>query len=188
MSDVERGNNSRDAYLKIGFVVMSFVVAALFLFIALTVRPTHGPTKPGSLSSILAGTRPTYSYTCCNASVMNTIYHPGSVISAHWTRSIVPSSQAPASSIELSLSLSGPYRTVNLLKTDSARAHPLLGQTNERAVRIVVLDTAADSPVSILRIPQDAGTGYYNLTTTTASKNLTVGGSGIIRVEAPHGQ
>lgn len=185
MSDVEKGNHRRDAYLRLGFVVMSFVVAGLFLFIALTVRPTHTSNKPGSLSSVLEGAHPKYSYTCCSAKVMNTIYHPGSVITVHWIRSVVTPSQAPAATIKLSLSLSGPYRTVNLLKTDSIGAHPRLGRTNSSARRIAVLDTVIDSPISILRIPADAGSGYYNLTTTTGTKNLTVSGSGIIRVEAP---
>jgi hypothetical protein len=164
---------------------MSFVVAGLFLFIALTVRPSHGPSKPGSLSSILAGTHTEYSYTCCNASVMNTIYHPGSVITIHWIRTVGTSSSAPVTSVALSLSLTGPFRTVNLLKTESVGAHARLGRTNAHAHRIVLLDTAADNPISILRIPSDAGTGYYNLTTSTATKSLSESGSGIIRVETP---
>jgi hypothetical protein len=185
MSDADKNNGNRDVNLRLGFVIMSVVVAGLFLFLAFTARPTHPSTKPGSLSSVLEGAHPRYSYTCCGAKVMNTIYHPGSVITVHWIRSTVTPTQAPASSIGLSLSLSGPYRTVNLLKTDSVGAHPRLGRTNARAKRIVVLDTAADNLVSILRIPADAGTGYYNLTTTTGTKDLTVSGSGIIRVEAP---
>lgn len=183
MSDGDRHINERNAYLKVGFVVMSFVVAALFLFIALTVRTTHGPTKPGSLGSILAVTHAQYSYTCCGASVMDTIYHPGSVITVHWVRSVATPTQAPASTIELSVSLSGPYRTVNLLKSDSVGAHPRLGLTNAHARRISVLDTDVASPISVLRIPADAGSGYYNLTMTTGTKGLTESGAGVIRIE-----
>lgn len=177
-------SDKRGANMRLGFVIMSFVVAGLFLFLALTSRPTHTATKPGSLSSVLYGTHPTYSFTCCDASVMNARYHPGSVITAHWTRSVVSPTHTHAESITLSLTLSGPYRTVALLKEDLARAHPRLGRTNASAQRIVVRDTAADSPVSTLRIPADAGPGYYSLTVTTGSKNLTESGSGIIRVES----
>jgi hypothetical protein len=47
------------------------------------------------------------------------------------------------------------------------------------------MDTAVASPVSILQIPADAGAGFYNLTITTRTKNLTEGGAGIIRVAPP---
>jgi hypothetical protein len=187
MNSTVAGTGNRDTNLRLGFVIMSVVMAGLFLFIALTVRPTHSSPKPGSLSSILQGSGPAYSYTCCSASVMNTIYHPGSVITVHWIRSTTTSNQAPPATIKLSLRLSGPYRTVNLLKTDSLGAHPRLGRTNSSARDIDVLNTAADHPISILRIPADAGTGYYNLTMTTGSNSLTVSGSGVIRVEAPSG-
>lgn len=183
MNNSEKGNGSRDAYLRIGFVVMSVVVAGLFLLIAFTGRPTHSSPEPGSLPSILEGTHPTYTYSCCRGSAMNAIYHPGSVITVRWIRSASTPTQSPVTSITFSMSLSGPYRTVSLLKHDSIGAHPRLGRTNARAKRIIVFDAVAGSPVSILRIPADAGPGYYNLTTAMGSKNLTESGSGIIRVE-----
>jgi hypothetical protein len=114
---------------------------------------------------------------------MNAVYHPGSVITVRWIRSASTPTQSPVTSITFSMSLSGPYRTVSLLKHDSIGAHPRLGRTNARAKRIIVFDAVAGSPVSILRIPADAGPGYYNLTTAMGSKNLTESGSGIIRVE-----
>jgi hypothetical protein len=184
MSESNSGKDSQVSNSRRFFVVVTLVLAGLLLF-ALVVRPTHASTNPNSSNVKSSPSQPAYSYTCCSGSVMNAIYHPGSVITIHWIRKFVAPTQVPATSINLSLSLSGPYRTVASLKTDSIGAHPRRGRTKASAKRIVVLDTAFDSPVSILRVPNDARSGYYNLTTTIGTKSLTVSGSGVIRIEAP---
>ena len=167
-----------------GLVVIALVLAGLFV-IVLIVRPAHPLANPGSSSSALNGLPFSYSYTCCTGSLLNTVYHPGDIIAVHWIRSTGTPTRVRAASITLSTGLSGPYRTVTLLKTDSVGAHPQLGGTNVSAVPIRVMDTTIASPVSILRIPADAEAGYYNLTTSVGTKNLTVGGAGILRVALP---
>jgi len=164
--------------------VIALVLAGLFL-IVLIVRPAHPLASPDSSGSTLNGPPFAYSYTCCTESLVNTVYHPGDTIVVRWIRSAGIPTRVRATSITLSTGLSGPYRTVTLLKTDSVGAHPQLGGTNVSAVPIRVMDRTIASPVSILRIPADAGAGYYNLTTTVGTKNLTIGGAGIIRVALP---
>jgi hypothetical protein len=164
--------------------VIALVLAGLFL-IVLIVRPVHPLTSPDSSGSTLNGPPFAYSYTCCTESLVNTVYHPGDTIAVRWIRSAGTPTRVRAASITLSTGLSGPYRTVILLKTDSVGAHPQLGHTRVSAVPIRVMDTAVASPVSILRIPANAGAGFYNLTSTAGTKNLKVGGAGIIRVAPP---
>lgn len=164
--------------------MIALVLAGLFLLV-LIVRSSHSRADQVSSSSTLNGPPFAYSYTCCTESLINTVYHPGDIIAVHWIRSASTATRIRATSITLSTRLSGPYRTVTLLKTDSVGANPQLGRTNASAVPIRVMDTIVASPVSILRIPADAGAGYYNLTTTVGMKNLTVGGAGIIRVALP---
>jgi hypothetical protein len=180
MSDSNPGTFNRRRSL----VAVILVLAGVLIFVLL-VRPTHTSTDPNSSSTNPSTAQAAFSYTCCRGSVMNAIYHPGGVITVHWIRTVAGTGQHPATPITLSLSLSGPYRTVSALKRDSIGRHPRRGRTNARAKRIIVLDTALDSPISLLKIPKDAGSGYYNLTTTIGTKNLTVGGSGIVRVEPP---
>jgi hypothetical protein len=164
-------------------IVMVLSVIAVLLLLVLVFRPTT--SSPGRNSSAVTSNGPyhAYQYTCCTASIMNAIYHPGEVVTVHWIRSAPISTGSSATPITLSITLSGPYRTVKLLKTDSVGPHPRLGRTRATAVPVRVMDSAADSPVSTLRIPENARSGYYNLTTTTGTKNLTVSGSGVIRID-----
>lgn len=161
------------------------VVLAGLLLSTLIVQMTHQLTGQNSSTSTLSGPPFAYSYTCCTASLVNTVYHPGETIVVHWIRVAGTPTREHAVPITLSMGLSGPYRTVLLLKTDSIGAHPHLGHTTVSAASIRVMDTPAASPISILQIPSNAGDGYYNLTSSTKTNDITMGGAGIIRIASP---
>jgi hypothetical protein len=125
-----------------------------------------------------------YSYTCCGASVVDTIYHPGQTIVIHWSRTQYSLDGNRPATVTLSMGLSGPFRSVSTLKLDSVGAHPHRGPITANSASLRVKDTAADNPVSRILIPKDASSGYYNMTMKTGTKNLWVSGASVIRIES----
>jgi hypothetical protein len=105
-----------------------------------------------------------YSYTCCGNALVTHAYHPGERIAVDWIRVASHGSKKPPTAITLIVSASGPYASVAILKHAFAMAHPNYGPTNFEAAPIKLSDTRAARPVSSLRVPANAGPGFYNLT------------------------
>ena len=126
----------------------------------------------------------TFSYNCCSASFIDTIHHPGEVLKLRWIQltNAPTSSKQPAFTIVLSASISGPFATVASLKSAFARSHPKYGAVNSKATAIRLSNTKSANPVSLIRIPADAGKGYYEFTTSVAGGSVTSSGGSVIRI------
>jgi hypothetical protein len=128
--------------------------------------------------------RATFSYTCCSASFIDTIHHPGDVLKLRWIQltNAPTSSKQPAFMIVLSASISGPFATVASLKSAFARSHSKYGDINSKATAIRLSNTKSENPISSIRIPANAGNGYYELTTSVGGGSVTSGGGSVIRI------
>ena len=184
MSDSEPDEVRRGA-LKSSRMKPIYLAVVIVLAVVGFIRISHASTNATSPGDTFAGPPFAYSYTCCEASVVNTIYHPGQTIVVHWSRTQYSLDGNRAATITLSMGLTGPFRTVNSLKHESIGAHPHLGRTTASSALIHLKDNVVDSPVSRIQIPKDAGSGYYNMTTKTGTKDLWVSGATVIRIESP---
>ena len=155
--------------------VVVIVVVAVLLFRPMYVRETAN-------SSPTSGTLVTYNYSCCTSLAINTLYRPGEVIAARWIRTKNPGTTGRAVPVALSMRISGPFPSVSSLKSAMIGPHPKVGATNVRSKTTTLLDTVRGNPQSVLRVPRHAASGFYNLTFTVGTSNLTQSGSSIIRV------
>jgi hypothetical protein len=154
------------------------VLIAIFVVTTLVLSPTTSGAKTKDSH------RATYSYNCCSASFIDTIHHPGEVLKLRWIQltNAPTSSKQPAFTIVLSASISGPFATVASLKSAFARSHPKYGDINSKAAAIRLSNTKSAYPVSSIRIPANAGNGYYELTTSVAGGSVTSSGGSVIRI------
>jgi len=154
------------------------VLIAIFVVTTLVLNPTTSGAQ--SKDSHQA----TFSYSCCSASFVDTIHHPGEVLKLRWIQltNAPTSTKQPAFRIVLSANISGPFATVASLKSAFARSHPKYGDVNSKATAIRLSNTKSANPVSSVRIPANAGNGYYELTTSVAGGSVTSGGGSILRI------
>ena len=124
----------------------------------------------------------TFTYSCCTSSFVNTVYHPGAVMTLKWSQSTYPPNNYARSTVTLSASISGPFQTVASLKKAFARSHPQLGVVNSKALTIRLSDQKSAHPVSLIQVPADAGKGWYQLTTTVKEGSTTISGGAGIRI------
>jgi hypothetical protein len=141
------------------------------------------------LASLLAGcsatsgssdpSRAMFTFTCCRASDMHRVYHPGDLVTIHWIREAATYGSASGQRIPVTLSaqVDGSFGSPADAKAAYTQGRRV-GQA--RAVHVTSLTTTA--PVSRIRIPSGASPGLYNLTTTVADPGSTKSGTGIIRV------
>lgn len=129
-----------------------------------------------------AVTRAAVTYSCCRAADITPVRHPGETVRVHWIVVADGPGSAPsgAAGVTLSASLSGPYADVTTLKATSSRAPGPAADADP----VRTTDQAHAAPVSTLVIPADAGSGFYNLTTTVDDGAGTVSAGSIIRVAA----
>ncbi|WP_285561126.1 hypothetical protein [Actinoplanes regularis] len=123
-------------------------------------------------------------YSCCADTDVDSLYRPGQTMSVHWT---VESPDGPATSappVELTASLTGPYATVEELKTASEGRDIAAGVVTFTAPPIRPTGTSGEQPVSSIPIGSDARPGYYNLATSMNEVGRSSGGASIIRVVA----
>jgi hypothetical protein len=158
--------------------LQKIVLVAFFVVTTLVFSPT--PTGAQTKDSYHA----TFSYACCSALLVNTIHHPGDMLTLRWIRSTnaPTTSKQPAFTIVLSVSISGPFATVASLKSAFARSHPNLGDVNAKATVIRISNRKSANPVSLIRIPANAGKGYYELTTSVAGGSVTQTGGSVLRI------
>lgn len=159
-----------------------YIAAIIVVALVGLVRISHTSTVENVSTPTVGGPPFAFSYTCCNASVVDTIYHPGQTIVVHWSRTQYSRDGARPTTITLSMGLSGPFATVNSLKHESIGAHPRLGPITANAASVRIKDNVAGSPVSRIQIPKDATSGYYNMTMKTGTKDLSESGATIIRI------
>ncbi len=152
----------------------------LAVFVATTV--VLSPTLSGAQTK--SSQRAIFSYSCCSASVIDAVHHPGEVLKISWTRSTNPPTSDKKASLTyvLTATISGPFATVAALKTAFGRSRPRYGVVNSSATVIRVPNSKDANPVSMIRIPANAGNGFYELTTSVSGGSVTSTGGSVIRV------
>lgn len=124
------------------------------------------------------------SYTCCEAADVNRDYRPGETLTIHWI--VVPGEAGtPATQVELTARLTGPYATVTDLKTAASPGMGVAGASTFVADPIRPSGQAGEQPVSVILIPPTAAPGFYNLIHTVDQPGGSAGGASIIQVK-PH--
>jgi hypothetical protein len=156
------------------------VLIGIFALTTLVLSPTtSGAQTPNSYHA-------TFTYECCSASALlvNTIYHPGDVLTLKWIpETNTPTlSKQPTFTIVLSANISGPFASVVSLKKAFTRAHPKRGRVNSKAITVRLSNRKSANPVSIIRIPANASKGYYELSTSMAGGSVAVSGGSVIRI------
>jgi len=84
--------------------------------------------------------------------------------------------------VSLSVKASGPYPSITALKKALAKRHPALGKVYSAPTTLRITDEKATSPVSTLRVPTSAGTGFYEISITVVKGPSFVTIGGIITV------
>jgi hypothetical protein len=152
--------------------IFLFVTAALLVLSPLAIT-AHATSRA----------KATYSYSCCRSSVLDATYHPGAVIRLPWIATAnTPGTSSAEVMVTLEATISGPYKTVASLKFAFAQHTPRLGQFNAEAIHIHVSSDSAERYVSVIRVPSNAKSGFYELTTTTLMPSLVTSGGAVIRV------
>jgi hypothetical protein len=128
------------------------------------------------------GLKEIYGYSCCGGSFGKAPYHPGEVVKVDWIRTAVKSSNKPAKTVSLSVKASGPYPSISALKKAFTKPHPAYGKVNFAAATLRISDEKAASPVSMLRVPNNAGAGFYEISITVVKGKSSVTSGGIITI------
>jgi len=123
-----------------------------------------GGLSTASAAQSSKGAKEIYGYSCCGGGFGTVSYHRGQVIHVEWIRTKVKLGYAPAKTIVLKLSASGPFPSIGALKKAFAGTHPRLGRTNFAAAPIRISNQKAVLPVSLLHVPSTAGAGFYAFT------------------------
>jgi predicted RNA binding protein YcfA (HicA-like mRNA interferase family) len=105
-----------------------------------------------------------YGYSCCGGGFDTVNYHPGETLKVDWIRTALRKSVASSTTIDLSVTSSGPFTTIVAAEKAYKGSHPVLGRTKFSATTLQVSDEKIESPVSLLQVPASAGTGFYELT------------------------
>jgi hypothetical protein len=126
----------------------------------------------------------TFRFSCCSGFNPNVVYHPGETIRLAWMPVATLSSQYASRTITLDASLSHSYTSVHALKssvqhdTKSAMAGPFIATTGPSYES----NRSGTTPVLTLQIPLNARTGYYNIVTSSSSRDSSVSGAAIIEI------
>jgi hypothetical protein len=125
-------------------------------------------------------------YSCCEAGDVNAVYHPGQTMYLHWIVDEPSEDGSPVTArglpVELIAGLTGPYRSVQELKSNEAPS-PGQGSRTFLAPTLRPARVPGERPVSAIAIPNDAGSGYYDLTfSVTEVGGGTFSGAGIIQI------
>jgi hypothetical protein len=153
--------------MRIGLLALAFGVA---------LSACTGPPQPGSL------TYTTYSYHCCPEITGSDTWHPGQHVTLHWLAETGRTTDTSPHPIVLSVSLTGPFPSVDALKQAITQGSKPAGVRTINAAPISTTDRTLGEPASELDLPSDLPPGYYNLGTQTSSAGLSAGGGAVISV------
>ena len=124
-----------------------------------------------------------HSYSCCTDNTGNLTWHAGQSVALHWQPT--PAGMTTDSiqhKIVLSVSLTGPFATVDALKLATSQGSKPVGMRTVNAAPISVDDRTLLTPMSQLDLPADLPPGYYNLATQAATAGGSAGGGAIVIV------
>jgi hypothetical protein len=133
------------------------------------------------------GTQPAFyashSYECCVEISANTTWNAGTKVTLHWQS--MPAGMTTDSNprqIVLSVSLTGPFASVDALKQATTQGAQPAGVRTIRATPVTVNDRVFLSPTSQLELPPDLSPGFYNLATDAAGVGHSSGGGAVVVV------
>ena len=133
-------------------------------------------------SSVNAITYPAYSYACCTEITAITIWQPGQHVTLHWMAQPSKTTDVTPHAVVLSLTLTGPFSTVDQLKSAMTGGSKPPGVRTISAPDVRVTQFTGGTPASELDLPASLPPGYYNLDTVTASGGSSAGGGAIIQI------
>ena len=124
-----------------------------------------------------------HSYTCCTENTGNLTWHAGQSLALHWQPTPpVRTTDPHPHQIVLSVSLTGPFASVDVLKQSTSQGLKPVGVRTVSAAPVSVDDRIVLSPVSQLDLPADLPPGYYNLATRAGNAGGSSGGGAIVIV------
>src|SRR5713101_2437211 len=117
-----------------------------------------------------------HSYSCCAEIAANPTWHAGQSLTLHWQPTPpVGTTDANPHQIVLSLSLTGPFASVDALKEAISRGSKPAGVTTVSAAPVSANDRTLEVLASQLDLPTDLPPGYYNLATRAAEAGQSWG-------------
>lgn len=127
-----------------------------------------------------------HSYSCCAETVGTTWWHAGQNLTLHW-QSTPPyrTTDPTAHPLVLSLSLTGPFASIDALKQATSQGLKPAGVRTISAAPVSATDRMVEPPVSQLELPADLPPGFYNLATQTTEGGQSSGGGAVVKVIAP---
>jgi len=126
-----------------------------------------------------------HSYNCCTENTGNLTWHAGQSVALHWQPTPpVRTTDPNPHQIVLSVSLTGPFASVDALKQATSQGTKPAGVRTVSAAPISVDDRTVLSPMSQLALPADLPSGYYSLATQAAEAGGSAGGGAIVIVVA----
>src|ERR1700716_3407595 len=124
-----------------------------------------------------------HSYACCPEILANTTWHAGEKVVLHWQSTpAAMSTDANPRKIVLTVILTGPYGSVDVLKEATSQGVKPAGVRTVNAAQISVDDRTFSSPMSQLPLPADLPPGYYNLATSAAGSGQSAGASAVVSI------
>jgi hypothetical protein len=132
-------------------------------------------TSSGSAHNDISATQ---GFTCCRNADISTIRHPGEAMSVHWyTPTTIPALPKTTVPVSLNAYVTGPYASAAAVKLQDLKG------THTYQAPVSATTTAANTaPISTIAIPASAPAGFYNLTTSVQSGNVTQSGGSIIQI------
>jgi hypothetical protein len=124
-----------------------------------------------------------HSYNCCIENTGNLTWHAGEKVTLTWQPT--PGGMTTDDNrhqIVLSVSLTGPFATVDALKWATSQGLKPPGVRTINAVPLTVNDRTFLTPVSQLDLPADLPPGYYNLAQQSAQSGGSVVAGAIVIV------
>lgn len=124
-----------------------------------------------------------HSYNCCTENTGNLTWHAGQSVALHWQPTPgVMTSDSNRHQIVLSVSLTGPFASVDALKQATSHGTIPAGVRTVSAAPVSADDRTDLSPSSQLSLPADLPPGYYNLETRATEAGGSQGGAAIVIV------
>jgi hypothetical protein len=122
-----------------------------------------------------------HSYNCCIENTGNLTWHAGEKVTLTWqsTPAAMTTDSNPHT-ILLSVSLTGPFATVDALKQATTQGLKPAGVRTINAAPVSVNDRTFLTPVSQLDLPADLPPGYYNLAQQVAQGSGSASGGAIV--------
>jgi hypothetical protein len=204
---IRRGRRRRAVYAASTAAVAGTLAIGAVLVVGPavhSVRPPAGaPHSSGSQAAATAEAHPAesggplltvYQYTCCTATDVDRMYHPGDTVVLHWSAVAGPT-PAHDGRVSLGAGMSGPFPDAASVKS-LAPLHDGHSTVKLAATPVDVSLSAGGSPVSRILIPRGTPPGYYDLGTTEEPatgdpcwaardcEQRIVSGASIIRVSA----